>query len=161
MTYINFMTFCLFFCHGRYPEIDFLGWIWGEENDGEIIIICFILFFEAERDFVNPARVLDNCKSEFFFWFFASEWFEMLEKLFFLIKTDLWFKKNADSFKIADPVSKKCGRSKSIKGPITVALRFLIAIRLNVDGPMNKKWTFQRNRSIKVDGPEVWKCTVQ
>ena len=57
-----------FFWHAGHPQTDFLGWIWGEENDGEIIIICFILFFEAELTFSDQKnKVLESKKVDFYF----------------------------------------------------------------------------------------------
>ena len=40
-----------FFCHDRHPKTDFLGRIGGDENDGKIKNIGFILFFALELAF--------------------------------------------------------------------------------------------------------------
>ena len=40
-----------FFCHDRHPRTDFLGRIWGDENDGKIKNIGFISIFALELAF--------------------------------------------------------------------------------------------------------------
>ena len=61
-------TLCLFFWHAGHPQTDFLGWNWGEENDGDIKIICFLLFFEAELTFSDQKnKVLESKKVDFYF----------------------------------------------------------------------------------------------
>jgi len=40
-----------FFCRDRHPQTDFLGRIWGDENDGKIKNIGFISIFALEIAF--------------------------------------------------------------------------------------------------------------
>ena len=42
-----------FFCHDRHPQTDFLGGIWGDENDGKIKNIGSILIFALELAFLD------------------------------------------------------------------------------------------------------------